>query len=364
MRPSRSLRKHGRSFGAELFSGPRWSGDSSVSRIGRLIGRALAEPPRPPLPGAFLEPGFRRRWLGFFLPGAFIFLWVMTFAVGFNWQMVGQDAHIYYRGSAAWLAGQNPWTTGSVLNGRLFTYSGLPPTAILLAPLTLLPEEAFVWLWLVLSFAAAIVVIRALRLPVIWVAYPPLLYGVLAANPHVVVLALLVVGGTWGGALASVIKVVAIPPLLGERRWRALLLAAAAIGGTVVLFSGTWSSFLHQAGTIQDSINAESGGGLSAWGKPYLFIPTLISLGVLALLDPRAAGWLAVPALFPTTQYYYAMFALPIDPFLAAAMAFPVAWMPALATIGYTAVRLVAWRRSGRARQPGPEVVGHSAAAP
>jgi hypothetical protein len=81
-----------------------------------------------------------------------------------------------------------------------------------------------------------------------------------------------------GGTLASVIKVVAVPPLLGERRWRALLLAAAAIGASVVLFPGTWSSFLHQVGTVQDTINAESGGGLSAWGKPYLFIPTVLSL--------------------------------------------------------------------------------------
>ena len=144
--------------------------------------------------------------------------------------------------------------------------------------MTLLPEEAFLWLWLVLSVVAAIVVVRALRLPVIWVVYPPLLYGVIAANPHVVVLALLVVAGTWGGALASVIKIVAVPPLLGERRWRALLLAAAAIGASVVLFPGTWSSFLHQVGTVQDTINAESGGGLSAWGKPYLFIPTVLSL--------------------------------------------------------------------------------------
>ena len=353
----------GRSFSAESFSGLRWSGDGAASRIGRLIGRALAEPPRPALPGASLEPGFRRRWLGFFLPGAFIFFWVMTFAVGFNWQMVGFDGYIYYRGSAAWLAGQNPWAVGAILNGLPFSYAGLPPTVILLSPLTLLPEQAFVWLWLVLSFAAAIGVVRALRLPVIWVVYPPLLYGVIAANPHVVVLALLVVAGTWGGALASVIKIVAVPPLLGERRWRALLLAAAAIGASVVLFPGTWSSFLHQAGTVQETINAESGGSLSAWGRPYLFIPTVISIGVLALLDVRAAGWLVVPALFPTTQYYYAMFALPVDPFLAAGMAFPVAWMAPLATIGYTAIRicLVMWRRSGRAPRPGPEVLSHCA---
>ncbi len=340
----------------------RSSPDRTRDRIGRLIRKALAEPPPPPPPGAHLEPGFRRRWVGFFLPGAFVFLWLMTFVVGFNWQTVGVDARIYYHGSAAWLAGENPWAAGALLNGRVFSYAGLPPTVILLAPLALLPEEAFVWLWLALSLAAAIVVARALRLPVVWIAYPPLLYGVIAANPHVVLLALLVAGGTWGGGLASVIKIVAVPPLVGERRWRALLLAAAAIGASMLVFPGLWASFLNQAGTVQNTINAELSGGLSAWGNPPLFLATAISLGVLALLDVRAAAWLVVPALFPTTQYYYAMFALPVDPFLAAAMAFPVPLMAPLATIGYAALRvgLVAWRRPGRASPPRPEALGRS----
>ena len=330
---------------------PGGSPGGSADRIGRLIRRALAEPPRPPLPGAYLDPAFRRRWLGFLLPGAFVFLWLLTCAVGFNWQTVGLDARIYYHGSAAWLAGENPWAAGALLNGRPFSYAGLPPTAIVLAPLTLLPEEAFVWLWLALSLAAAVAVVRALRLPVLWLAYPPLLYGVIAANPHVVLLALLVAGGTWGGGLACIIKIVAIPPLAGERRWRALLLGAAAIGASVLLFPGLWRSFLDQAGTVQNAINAESGGSLSAWGNPWVFVATGLSLGVLALLDLRASAWLVVPALFPTTQYYYAMFALPVDPFLAAAVAFPAPLMVPLATIGYTAVRvgLVARRRSRRA---------------
>ena len=327
-----------------------FGGGGPATRISHLvrslIGRLLAEPPPPVLPGANLEPGFRRRWLGFFLPAAFLALWLMNLAVGFNWETVGVDARIYYHGSAAWLAGQDPWATGALLNGHLFSYAGLPPTAIVLAPMTLLPEEAFVWLWLILS--------------IVWVAYPPLLYGVIAANPHVVVLMLLVAGGTWGGALASVLKVVAIPPLVGERRWRALLLAAAAMGVSVVLAPGLWSEFLHQAGAIQTTINSESGGGLSAWGKPLLFIPTVIALVVLARIDLRASAWLVVPALFPTTQYYYAMFALPVDPFLAATMAFPLPMVAPVMTIAYAVVRLgvVMWRRRGRGPQRVPTGTG------
>lgn len=96
---------------------------------------------------------------------------------------------------------------------------------------------------------------------------------------------------------------------------------------------------------------------MSAWGNPPLFAATFISLCVLARLDLRASGWLVIPALFPTTQYYYAMFALPLDPFVAAAMAFPAQYVPPLVTIGYAAVRvgLVVWRRSGRMPRPSPE---------
>ncbi len=305
------------------------------------------------VPGAFLSPGVRRRWLGFLLPGSFLVFWLLNLAVGFEVRTVGLDARIYYHGSAAWLAGHDPWSAGAQLGDRLFSYAGLPPTTVLLAPLTVLPEEVFVWLWLVLSAVAAVVAVRALKLPLIWLTYPPLLYGVVAANPHVVLLALVVAGGTGGGVLATMLKVVAIPPLIGERRWRALGLAAIAMVATVLVAPGLWASFMHQAAVVADAIHAESGGGASAWGQPVLFVTALVALGLLALVDLRAACWLAVPALFPTTQYYYAMFALPVDPFMAAAMAFPWPGVPALVTIGYAIVRLVLEmrRRSRRARR-------------
>jgi hypothetical protein len=332
--------------------------DDQAGRIDPRIRAAFAGPAQRTLPGDYLEAGFRRRWLGFFLPAAFICFWLLDLAVGFNWQIVGLDAHIYYRGSAAWLGGQNPWATGALLYGRFYNYAGLPPTAVLLSPLTLMPEEVFVWLWFALSIGAAVVAVWALRLPVAWAVYPPLLFGAIAANPHVVMLALLLAGGTWGGGLASVLKVVAIPPLVGERRWRALVVSCAAIGASVVLLPGLWSSFLNQAGTLQESIYSESGGGFSAWGMPLVFVPALLALCVLARLDLRAAAWLAVPALFPTTQYYYAMFALPVDPFLAAAMAFPVPLGPPLLTIVYAVVRLGAAAR----RRPEPHAGSDSAA--
>jgi hypothetical protein len=278
-----------------------------------------------------MDPGFRRRWLGILLPGAFAAFWLLNLAVGFESRTVGLDARIYYQGSATWLAGQNPWSAGAYLGDELYSYAGLPPTTILLAPLALLPEEAFVWLWLALSAGAAIVIVRKLQLPLAWLTYPPLLYGVLAANPHVVVTALLVAGGTLGGLVAGVLKVVAIPPLVGERRWRSLGLVAVAFGATVLFAPGTWAAFLHEAGRSRGAIHAESGGGASAWGEPRYSRISRCARPARHGGRARRAGWPS--ALFPTTQYYYAMFALPVGRSWPP-MAFPWPGAPALGRSG------------------------------
>jgi hypothetical protein len=47
-----------------------------------------------------------------------------------------------------------------------------------------------------------------------------------------------------------------------------------------------------------------------------------ILIVVLALMNRRDAGWLAVPTLWPATQFFYATFVLPLrSPWLAAALA-------------------------------------------
>ena len=62
-------------------------------------------------------------------------------------------------------------------------------------------------------------------------------------------------------------------------------------------------------------------------------------LVIIAWHDRRAAGWLAVPALWPASEYYYATMILPIaTPLFAFAMAIPWYGVPALVTIGYAAV--------------------------
>jgi hypothetical protein len=95
------------------------------------------------------------------------------------------------------------------------------------------------------------------------------------------------------------LKVVAVPPLIGERRWRALGLAAFAFVATALLAPALWASFFHQAGAVAGSIHAESGGGASAWGEPLLFIPAVVALCLLALVDLRAGELAGRPGSLP-----------------------------------------------------------------
>ena len=56
---------------------------------------------------------------------------------------------------------------------------------------------------------------------------------------------------------------------------------------------------------------------------------TIVALGLLALRDRRAAGWLAVPALWPASQLHYSTMALPVmSPLLAFFLAIPILRLP------------------------------------
>src|ERR1035437_10585053 len=78
---------------------------------------------------------------------------------------MGIDGTIYYRGVLAWLGGGNPWDAAVVVNGFPYHYAGSPVTTMLMAPAALLSENAFTVVWLVLTWAAALWVLRRLHLP-------------------------------------------------------------------------------------------------------------------------------------------------------------------------------------------------------
>lgn len=254
----------------------------------------------------------------------------------------GSDAVVYVRGAAAFLAGRDPWSATVSIAGAEYHFSGLPPTVVVFIPFALLPEILAGVILTLGGVGSAVLIIRRLRLPVWYLAFPPILAAVWTGNPQLPLMALLLCGG---GALAPAIKVFAVAPLFGERRWRSLFLCGLIFGATTIAVSGLWAQFFGEWSAIAARQMAETQGGLSAWGQPLPFlVATCLALLVLALLDQRAAGWLAVPALWPGSQLSYATMTLPLATTpLVAAMAYPLPGLPAVVAIGYACV--VAYHR-------------------
>ena len=88
----------------------------------------------------------------------------MSILVTYHYPM-GIDAQIYYRGVVAWLAGGNPWDAAVVVNGFAYHYAGSPATTVVMAPVALLPEDVFTAAWLILTWAAAVWILRRVHLP-------------------------------------------------------------------------------------------------------------------------------------------------------------------------------------------------------
>lgn len=255
---------------------------------------------------------------------------------------LGIDATIYYRGSVAWLHGDDPWSAGVQVQGSTFHYAGTPVTTVLLAPLTVLGEQLFTLGWLAASLGAAVYIVWRLRLPWFWLLFPPLAEGLFSANPQLVVLALVLVSREPASAVATMLKVYAFVPLFGEGRWRQIALAVVANAATIVVAPALWQAWLGDSSVINGRLLNEAVGGFSAFGHWPLFAVALALLLVLALRDRRTAGWLAVPALWPATQFHYQTLAMPVmTPVLAVAFAYPMFQLPVYAILIDVALRLV-----------------------
>jgi hypothetical protein len=138
--------------------------------------------------------------------------------------------------------------------------------------------------------------------------------------------------------------VYAVLPMIGERQWRALGLFALAAALSVVILWPLWAQYATDYAHIQAWIANATWGGFSASRDRRLFVVVGAALGALALIDRRAAGWLAVPALWPAAEYFYATFALPLrSPWLVAILAVPGTQADAFvpwAIVAYVVVRL------------------------
>jgi hypothetical protein len=254
---------------------------------------------------------------------------------GSIWQtdFLGRDFRIYRNAAVALVNGGDPWAAFSLWNNTDWHFAALPPAAQLFVPFTWLSEGPGLAIFVGLCVAASVVAFRRLGLPVWWLLFPPLMEGLVAANPQILLLGLLLAGGPVARSIAAGLKVYSIMPVIARREWAGLAAVAALFLVSFAAAPGLWSSYLGQFGTISSRIAEESQGGLSAalLLDPDVFgsmikaegvvrlLPGLLLFGlvclillVVALRDVRSAGWLAVPLLWPAAEYHYATFALPV----------------------------------------------------
>ena len=263
----------------------------------------------------------------------------------------GFDGRLYLDATRAWLAGSDPWV---FIDTQRF--AAPPPSLVPLVPVALLPEELGVAVMVVLAVVGALATIRLLRLPWWWLLFPPLVDGMWNGNPQTLIVPLILVGA---GPVAAFLKVYSLVPMILTLRWRAVLVTGLALLVTAPFLP--WESYIAQFGELSESLVSQSDGGLSATAIPLL-IP--IALIALALAGRERAGWLAVPALWPATQWYYSTLAMPaLTPVAAAIIAVPVPGAAVVAAIAVaysrrntSVARFVAdWRPGPPAAGPLPE---------
>jgi hypothetical protein len=274
----------------------------------------------------FVKAWFARYWLA---------VWFAAIsAVRASVLITGQagfDGRLYLRATRAWLDGQDPW----ILIGDQ-RFAAPPPTLIPLAPVALLPEDLGVALLLIAAVAGAVATVRLLHLPWWWLLFPPLVDGAWNANPQTLLVPLILVGA---GPVAALLKVYAIVPIALTLRWRALLVTAALLLVTAPVLP--WASYVRQFSDLSQVLATQSDGGLSALAVPWL-IP--VAVVALVLCGRERTAWLAVPVLWPSTQWYYSTLAMPALTSIAAAlMAIPV---PGIAVVAAAVAVAVERRRT------------------
>ena len=237
---------------------------------------------------------------------------------------VGIDAMIYYRGAVAWLHGGNPWDAAVAGADWSFHYVGTPATTVMMAPAAILSEGAFTAAWIVFTWLAAIWTLRRLGLPLWWLAFPPIAEALYSANPQLVILALLVANRSLASAIAIGLKVFAVIPLAGGLRWRQIALGVGLTAATILIAPNLWLDYLRSFWSISSRLAFETQQDGSVFHASILLGLTALALLLLAARDRQTAGWLTVPALWPSSQFHYSTLALPVmSPLLAVLLAIP-----------------------------------------
>lgn len=262
----------------------------TIDRLAKILGRPIV-------------PGSRTR-LGD-LPMIAWFATITTFIVFgavINWSW-GWDAVIYTDAARALLAGGDAWA----LAGASGKFAGPPPSLIPYLPFTWLPDPVVAIGWMAVAAGCAVYVLRQLRLPMWWLLFPPITIAVLTGGTALPVTALLVRGGAVADGAAIAFRPYAAVPLAVLGRWRGFVAAALILVLTAPFLD--WPRYVANLGAISATFADQTKGGQSAASVPWL-IP--IAAICLLLLGRRRAAWLLVPALWPLTQGYYNVIALPV----------------------------------------------------
>jgi len=296
----------------------------------------------------------RIRWP--FVANAALATWFVTLSLmRLSYLATGEpatDLRLYLRGTVAWLHGEDPW---AIHMGTLH-YAAAPPALLPMVPFAILPEAVGVVILTLLGVAASIWTLRRLGLPWWWITWPPLVDNIWNGNPQLFLVPLLLGPVAW---LAPIVKAYAVVPLVIQWRLRALALTAAI--GLLSLPILPWADYLGRLSTTSALLSEQSQGGMSAW-----FFPVLVPFAVVALffLGRRRASWWAVPVLWPSTQWYYSLMAMPVlTPLTAAILAAPFQGGPGVAVI---AAAIEVWYRrratDRAATRTSPESSGSPAA--
>jgi len=250
--------------------------------------------------------------------------------------VLGIDARHYQRATSEWLAGGDPWA----VTEAGIKYAAGPHTLLFYVPTSVLPLTISVAFWLALGLAASVWLVRRMGVPLWWLAFPPLAHAIWNGNPQTIALALLVLGGSSAAAIAVLLKLYAAVPLIV--RPRSLFIAIIVLVVTLPILP--WQLYLQDGLGVADHLGSAWNG--SAWRFPILVPPTLLALWVLRR---DGAEWLAVPAVWPATQFYYVAMAFPVAvrrPVIAAALALPLPLMTPMVVLAMAALTL--WRERRR----------------
>ncbi len=247
------------------------------------------------------------------------------------------DARLYIDATRLWLAGGDPWSA-SYLG---IEYAAPPPSLLPLVPFALLPQPLDWVLLGLVCVAGTVLTIRMLSLPWWWILFPPVVQGVTSGNVQMLLIPLILGGAGW---LASLLKAYALVPVVILGQWRQVIVVVVLLVLTYPLLP--WASYVENYSVLAERLAAQTGYGLPLAASVLLLpvvLPALVIIG-----RPRAA-WLAVPALWPSQQWYYATLALPLrSALVGAVIATPVSGSGALATILLAVAELYRARQARR----------------